>query len=246
MGCASFLYQRPLPVNIARRSPMSGISRLALWLRRQHLFLEVEGDLWLFDTGAPGSFGSVSPLTLAGEEFQLDGTFLGLDPGSLARFVGVDCVGLLGADVLGRFDVLLDVPNASATISTDRLDFAGSTVPLDDFMGIPIVSVRIRDTDYPMFLDTGAQVSYFQHDSLRSFPAAGSATDFYPGIGQFETETHALDVTLGGEKFKLRCGTLPQALDVTLSLAGVAGIVGNELIVGRSVGYFPRRGLLVL
>lgn len=233
-------------MNIARRSPMNRVSRLALRLRRQHLFLETEGNQWLFDTGAPGSFGSVSTLVLAGEGFQLDGTFLGLDPGTLARFVGVDCVGLLGADVLSRFDILLDVPNAGATISTDRLECAGRAVPMDDFMGIPIVSVRIRDADYPMFLDTGAQVSYFQHDSLRSFPAAGSVTDFYPGIGQFETETHALDLTLGGVEFTLRCGVLPQALDSTLSMAGVAGILGNELISGKSVGYFPRRGLLVL
>ena len=41
-----------------------------------------------------------------------------------------------------------------------------------------------------MFFDTGAQISYLQDDVLDTFPSAGPVTDFYPGVGQFQTETH--------------------------------------------------------
>ena len=108
-------------------------------------------------------------------------------------------------------------------------------------MGIPIVSTRIRGIDYRMFLDTGAQISYFQHDSLQSFPAAGLVTDFYPGVGEFHTETHNVDVTLGGVEFTLRCGVLPELLGATLMMAETDGIIGNQVFSDRSVGYFPRR-----
>ena len=64
-------------------------------------------------------------------------------------------------------------------------------------MGIPIVIAQIAGRDYRMFFDTGAQISYFQDDSLTDFPASGSITDFYPGFGQFQTDTYLIEISLG-------------------------------------------------
>ena len=219
---------------------------LPLHLRDGHLFLEVDGALWLFDTGAPTSFGSTPTLALAGERFRLGSSYLGLTAAILSQFVAVDCVGLLGADILRRFDFILDTPNGVATISTSELELRGPVVDLDGFMGIPLVWARIRGTDYRMFLDTGAQISYLPHDSLASFPPAGRVTDFYPGVGQFEVETHTVDITVGGIAFTLRSGALPELLGATLMMAGTDGIIGNAVFSNRPVGYFPRRRFLVL
>ena len=222
------------------------MEQLPLQLRDEHLFLEAAGSLWLLDTGAPTSFGSVPALALAGELVRFPNSYLGLNVAALSEFVGVQCAGLLGADVLERFDFLFDVPNSTATISTGQLDHVGARAALDEFMGIPIVSVGIRGIDYRMFLDTGAQISYFQHESLASFPAAGRVTDFYPGFGRFETETCNVDITLAGVEFTLRCGALPGLLGATLMMAQTEGIIGNVVFRDRLVGYFPRRRLLVL
>jgi hypothetical protein len=97
-----------------------------------------------------------------------------------------------------------------------------------------------------MFFDTGAQISYFQHEALASFPGAGRLKDFYPGFGEFETDTHDVEVTLGGTECHLRFGRLPDFVGMTLLMAGAGGIVGNEVVKNRRVGYFPRRHLLVL
>jgi hypothetical protein len=35
-------------------------------------------------------------------------------------------------------------------------------------------------------------------------------------------------------------------LGMTLTMAGVEGIIGNELITDRALGYFPRRQKLVI
>jgi len=147
---------------------------------------------------------------------------------------------------LGRFDLLLDAPHGTVAISAVELKYGGHSVPLDEFMGIPIVSARIRGTDYRMFFDTGAQVSYFQDKSLTHFPSAGAITDFYPGFGRFQTETHKVPVTLGPTEFTLRCGRLPGLLGTTLIMAGTEGIIGNQILTDRPVGYFPRRRSLVL
>jgi len=44
----------------------------------------------------------------------------------------------------------------------------------------------------------------------------------------------------------VRCGKLPGLMGMSLGLAGVTGILGNELMRGRVTGYFPRRHQLIL
>jgi hypothetical protein len=219
---------------------------LPLQLRDGHVFVEIAGELWLLDTGAPAGFGASPTVTIAGERFELNADYLGLTPESLSEFIGVPCVGLLGADVLGRFDHIIDTAAGKLTLSTAELSHTGQPVRLDEFMGIPIVTAQIGGRAYGMFFDTGAQISYLQSDALKDFPAAGSVTDFYPGVGEFETDTHDVQVSLERVPFTLRCGTLPGLLGMSLSMAGTEGIVGNAILEKRTVGYFPRRGVMML
>ena len=129
-------------------------------------------------------------------------------------------------------------------MSTGTLLHPGVAIPLDQFMGIPIVTARIAGRERRMFFDTGAQVSFFQHESLADFPPDGEIEDFYPGFGEFRSATHTVELELGLAVYQLRCGTLPGLLGMTLMMAGVEGIVGNEILRGRGCGYFPRRGTL--
>ena len=172
--------------------------------------------------------------------------YLGLTADTLSQFIGVTCAGLLGQDILGQFDHIIDIVGGTLTISTAELTHSGKAVRLDEFMSVPVVNVSIEDTDYRMFFDTGAQISYFEDESIMSYPSAGGITDFYPGIGQFHTETYTVAAILGGENFALRCGRLPALFAMTLTMASVQGIVGNSIFEGRIVGYFPRRQMLVL
>ncbi|MFM7282754.1 MAG: hypothetical protein ACKO32_13355 [Planctomycetia bacterium] len=219
---------------------------LPLQLRDGHLFVNLSGELWLIDTGAPSSFGRSRRLNIAGESFQPDAGFGGLNPETLSDFVGVACAGLLGADILGRFDHVWDCAGGTLTVSTGELTHRGQSIPLDGFMGIPIITARIGASDHRMFFDTGAQFSYFQSQTLTGFRSVGRVTDFHPGFGQFETELFEVQVSLGGIAFPLHCGSLPELLGLSLMMAGTEGIVGNAILNDRTVGYFPRRNTLVL
>jgi hypothetical protein len=222
------------------------MTTLPLVFNHGHLFVKLEGNLWLYDTGAPTSFGAAESLRFAGEQFELSSSYFGLTAATLSQYVGVECSGLLGADVLSRFDHILDTVGGNLTVSTAELSYDGQSVRLDEFMGIPIVPARVGGSDYRMFFDTGAQISYFQDDSLTKFPSAGCVTDFYPGVGQFQTDTHEVPASLGGVAFVLRCGSLPGLLGATLMIAGTQGIVRNQILNARISGFFPRRNLLCL
>ena len=211
-----------------------------------HLFLLLDGERWLLDTGAPTSFGSAGDLILCGQQFGLEEDYLGLDAEALTGFVGVPCVGLLGTDVLGGFDHNIDVPRGELRMDSEELPGNGELIPLDAFMGIPIVTVDIGGRANRMFFDTGAQISYYQDPGLESYPPAGDLDDFYPGAGAFRTSTFHVAATIGTTLLTLRCGRLPGLLGATLMMAGTQGIIGNELVRERTVAWFPRRGVLVL
>jgi hypothetical protein len=222
------------------------IQKIPLAFINNHLFLELDGNAWLLDTGSPTSFGIQSNITLAGKAFDLATSGLGLDVETLSGFVNHQCVGLIGGDVLSCFDQIFDVENEVLAISQERLEHDGQIVSLSTFMNIPIVVSRVADRNYRMFFDTGAQISYFQDDAIFNFSRIGEMADFYPGIGQFQTDTYQVEMALGGMRLSLVCGILPELLAASLMMADARGIVGNQILLKRTAGFFPRRGVMTL
>ncbi len=47
---------------------------LPLIFKNGYLFVKLEDKLWLYDTGAPTSFGAVDCLKFAGKQFHLSST----------------------------------------------------------------------------------------------------------------------------------------------------------------------------
>lgn len=218
-----------------------------LHLRAKHLFLELDGALWLVDTGSPVSFGAPDGVSVAGRRFDTTQKFHGLNATTLSQSVGVDCAGLLGADVLNECDWLLDTATGRATAAADALALEGTPVALEQMMALPILSVTIGDAERRMIFDTGAQLSYLDSaDGLDQWPSAGQAHDFYPGFGEFDTDTWHVPMIVAGAERTIRCGVLPVLLSTALWLFGTDGILGNELLEGQIVGYFPRRGRMVM
>lgn len=217
----------------------------SLHFEKGHLFIELDDEKWLIDTGAPKTFGART-FVINGQRVEASTSDMGLNAETLSQYVQVPCAGLIGADVLNRFDHLFDVAAKTLTVSTETLSHGGTVIDLEFFMGIPIVTASIGGRDHRMFFDTGAQLSYLEDDALAGFPAAGNFEDFYPGIGPFRVETHRVDMAVGGIQISLRTGALPGALGTALMMARTTGIISNAALEDRVVGYFPRRGQLVL
>ena len=217
-----------------------------LILENGHLFVALPEGSFLFDTGAPTSFGKAPQVAVDEQSFNLPPSYMGLTAVNLSTFVSRETHGILGGDILNQFDILIDVPQSRICFSKTPLECAGEELTLEEFMAVPILQATIAGESVKMFFDTGAQISYFQGDSLSKFPAEGNVQDFYPGIGEFPTDTFRVPTKIGRAQYPLRCGQLPTLLGMSLKLAGTQGIIGNELLQGRVVGYFPRRRRLIL
>ena len=212
-----------------------------------HMFVEIDNEMWLIDTGAPISFGDSNCITVGSEQFYVDESYHSYTADTISHYVGVTCAGLIGVDFLNHFDVIFDTANSKLTLSTTELSYDGESIQMDSFMGIPIITVQFGACNYRMILDTGAQISYFLSNTLDDYPPAGIFKDFHFTVGLFDTKTYNVPMSLGDKTLSFRCGEfLPDSVSSILTAASVQGIVGNEVFNNRIIGYYPRRCALML
>jgi len=139
------------------------------------------------------------------------------------------------------------LPNEEIEFSFNNLDLKGEEIKISTGpMGVIIIKPLINGREYKCVFDTGAYVSYFENLPLSSFPSEGIISDFFPTIGRFEVQTHRVNIKLGNLEYKLICGKLPPELGMMLGMLEIQGVIGNEILINHKVGYFPRRGKIVI
>jgi hypothetical protein len=202
------------------------------------------GEHWyLIDTGTSSSFSRHGEVTIDDTTFVLPDTEVrGLDGDALSELVGVHTDGLLGNDVLSHFDHVWDLPRGQVTIGgPGTLSASGDRIHLSTGTLIS-VAVDVQAKTIPMLFDTGAQISYYDGPGRDEFAHAGEFTDFYPGRGQFVTPLKSVPVRIGDTHFTIKAGSLKPLWGVK----GPFGIIGNEILKDRVVGFFPQRKQMVL
>jgi hypothetical protein len=217
---------------------------LPLLYRAGHLFLEIDDQLWLMDTGSPLTFGDVSHLSVGDQRFAVQPSLLGVSATAISQATGVACHGLMGCDILNQFDHLWSIPHGSAVLGRDLAHPSDTTLPVVLKSGVPTITVQIGDVMCPAAFDTGAQLSYVTHPPITTYPTAGSFTDFHPKFGSFVVDTHYVPIQIAGTTHTLRCGILPPLIALLTAASGIAAVIGNEIMQQRIVGYFPQRRIV--
>jgi len=197
-------------------------------LKDGHIIFEVNDKIILLDTGAPSSVGQ-GPFEFNGSRFDLKDNYLGLTKASLSELAGFHIDVLMGADIVGYQDIYINSRDNILEFSHND-SREGLNLPLEVFMGIPLLDVNINGKQIKAFFDTGAKLSYVDPETVAGLEAVGRTEDFYPGVGQFDTDIYRLK-TVFGEKISMELdyGILPSVLRLTLTMANVKGIVGTEI-----------------
>jgi len=166
--------------------------------------------------------------------------FLGsIDAGWLRSIARCQVDGLIGTDILWRYDIALDVPQGAMTFSQESSLSPGRKIPMN---GANTIESNIDGAPIDLIFDTGAQLSYVPEEHVAGRIPSGRFTDFYPLIGEFDTPTYLVDISLGGEEFRITAGVLPPTLGALIPPG--MGILGNEVLHARPMLWAPRRNLL--
>lgn len=222
---------------------------LPLVFKRQHLFIQTTAGLWVYDTGSPVTIGETgfNPLNSNAVKAR--------SMSDISEFLGIKVVGLIGTDVVNDYDHLIDLrpERMCLEFSETELTCEGYEQSLDFISleasvnpSIPTLRASVGDQEAAYIFDTGAQLSYRIGQKPEGHVPCTPADDFWLHIGEFNTETYHAQVTLSGFSPSARFGVPPPKLAQTLNDRAVSGIIGNELMIGRLTGYFPRRRILIL
>jgi Ca-activated chloride channel family protein len=194
-----------------------------------HLFTRIEGQSVLLDTGIPVSLGKLPEFYFLNEVHALSQGYLGVTLETLEELVGAPIDVLLGTDILKKYYLTLDLQGNRVTFSSRPIFQPMHQVPMTTLIGAPIASFSVGGLEQQMFVDTGAKLSYVDQTIAANHSPLGKESDFYPGIGEFETDVFNIPFQLGPMQFQLRCGVLPKILETALFVTGKRGIVGSEL-----------------
>ena len=199
-------------------------------LSHDYILIESVGGILLIDTGSPMSFHENGLINLGGEEFSVPASLMGVDSSYISEKVGVHVSGLLGMDIISRLGMKIDV-------SGGKLSFNPSTegmTRLPSRMGMGYMSVEMVLTGKPakIILDTGAPTSYVSASFTEGLDPIGQVTDFNPLVpgDTFETPIFEFPASFAGKGFTMRAGHLPASLQMMLSVLGVDGVVGMEIL----------------
>tara|TARA_B100000686_G_scaffold103034_2_gene110385 strand:- start:1685 stop:2344 length:660 start_codon:yes stop_codon:yes gene_type:complete len=211
-----------------------------------HLILDTGKTLWVLDTGAPSSFGSVDKLEINDRTYEVKSNYMGFDNEQLSDAIGEKVEGLIGGDILNNFESYWNLSSGTISFSRGNIENKGDIISIDFIMGVPILEINLRGISQNWFFDTGAVISYVAEQNQAWEVAVDEHDDFYPGYGKFNTEVFEDEITLGELTMKIKCGVLPSLLGMSLAVAGCTGILGLNALDQKSFIYAPRRKKLIL
>jgi Ca-activated chloride channel family protein len=207
-----------------------------------HLITQIENQQVLIDTGIPVSMGRKSEWYFMHAVHPLSESYLGVTLEQISDLVGAPADILMGSDILKKYSILFGLERERVSFSPRPLLRNRYQFPLSFLMGVPGVHVDVFDQPCEMYLDTGAKLSYVSSELAKGLKSTGKEKDFYPGLGEFETEVYVVDFSLGDLVFTLRCGVLPSILETALKVSSKQGIIGVEFFRKYGVQLdFPRK-----
>lgn len=207
------------------------MNEYAIKLTNGHILIEGGNGRLLVDTGSPLSFHESGRLILGGQAFSVPTSLMGTDAEYVSDNVHDRVSGLVGMDLIDRLGgVRIDVPAGKLTFGcgTEGMTRVSSHTGL----GYVFMDLTVNGRVVQVILDTGAPISYVSPSLTEGLTPVDRVTDFNPMVpgGTFETPIFAFPASFAGREFPMRAGHLPKLMGAAISLLGVKGVVGMEIL----------------
>ncbi|CAF0790467.1 unnamed protein product [Adineta steineri] len=223
------------------------MSTFAIKFLDGHIIVNLNQFDYVIDTGSPMSFGRGTNIIINGKSFSIPNADIsGLTADSLSKLSGLKIDGLIGMNILMHFDIRFT--RTHITFSNTPFLHADTAIKLpiiDMIMTIPIITLKIENTDHRLYFDTGAKISYLSDDLLIG-TSIGEMDDFHPQIGTYKTNVYKINVNINGNVETLTFGSLPASLRMLLTMGRAKGILGTELLNKYSIILSNLNKVLVL
>lgn len=189
-----------------------------------------KGNIILLDTGAPKTINTSTELFFLGQSFNVITTYGPINMQTISGNMDSPITTLLGMDILKDYRIIFDYKNKQISLLTeDEEEVEGEEIPMSNQFGLPVIQVAPADKNIPMFLDSGAHISYLKSQHTHDHKNFGQTEDFHPTIGRFTTTKFLMYSKIGEHYIEVHYGNLPTQLLSYLSIInGDNGILGYD------------------
>ena len=212
---------------------MKTIEEYPIEIFDNHTIALINGKKVLLDTGSPKSISDGCSLTILDKTYNFLTNILGINIEKISNLLGTKVNVFLGMDILKALNFFIDWDKKLIRFSSELFDLEGTYIPLNLSKGAPIVTLQVEGKNLNVFVDTGAKISYLHPKILSNYTSVGRETDFYFIIGQFSTDIYEIPVVLGGHRFVVRSGILPNILQnfmqMVMNLTDTYSVLGSDV-----------------
>ncbi len=206
------------------------------WIDGHILIQTRDAEFILLDTGSPKSFKrGDAEISILMEKISDDNDNL------LNVISNHSCsqkiIGLIGSDILKNKDVSIDLISETIIFSPPmegNSSYRGTNLDMGICMGIPTIEFEINGGKHTAFVDTGARLNYISPELTENIenikPTQRGVKDFYPSLGEFDTDVYRLEISIGGKPIVMNFGTMPLLLKTAIGITGINSIIGSELL----------------
>lgn len=214
---------------------------------RNHLFIHLAEGEFLIDTGAAKSFSNAGSISLSPEhQYSVLQNFLGITADKVNLYLGSNCVGLIGADILSKFCVGIDLQEEVLSLEDEMPALPASC--LHSFRSVDelvLINLRLEDQWYRLFVDTGAPFNYLSRDFIEG-KAVQEIDDFHPLIGWFKTYTYYYNTYINSDLYLWEFARMPEFLHRAVTEAGGDGILGIQLFLHHRIWLDYKAGRIAI
>lgn len=197
-----------------------------------HVLAAYEGRTLLLDTGSPESFGDVREVAIGKARHRLKRGYGIVNLEEVSGFVGHQVDAIVGMDILGRYNLQLDMAAGTTRFLEEPPAVqAEAVIPFQRRSGgLIFVDAVVAGRKACLAFDTGAYLSYMLPEFMEECPACGPLADYYPMIGHYRVDTRRVPVSLGTAEMEVRMGEAPEEVQTVLAAVGAQGIIGSALL----------------
>ena len=206
---------------------------------KKYILIQNSDDYVVVDTGSPLSYHRSGQLSFGGTINKCQTRIFGVDGNALSDEVGLTVAGLLGMDIIGKFNnVSFDYANSQIMVDDEELENLDVIpLPSGSFMGLTYIDILVEERNARVFVDTGAPISYISDAYTHGLPPKESLSDYNPAFGRFTTDIFEVNVSIGPNTHFMPMGNLPTAFQMALNLANVDGVIGYEMFSRHKLLY---------
>lgn len=211
-----------------------------------HLIVHSGANKLLIDICSPSSCGDSPTILFAGRFFPMPTKSLLPGLTFSSDRAGTRLNTILGADILNRYDIAVDLASRRLILNTAGSPLTGTLLELDFCSGGPIVDAMVGDEKVRMFVDTCAKLSVLEPEITSKYPVVAVEPCSSPFREIPSTNTYDIEFSLGAEKVTLRVGD-PRCYRRALSISSESqGILGTAIFRTHRITLAPRQGTMAI